>query len=52
MLSSVLTIMGLVGLSILGLRILKESEQGEIRKWYNSNTFYRHVTGIYLHSSR
>ena len=29
---SVLTITGLVGLSILGFRIFKESEHGEIRK--------------------
>ena len=32
MLGSVLTISGLVGLSILGFRIFKESEHGEIRK--------------------
>jgi len=32
MLGSVLTITGLVGLSILGFRIFKESEHGEIRK--------------------
>jgi hypothetical protein len=31
-LGSVLTITGLVGLSILGFRIFKESEHGEIRK--------------------
>jgi hypothetical protein len=32
MLGSILTISGLVGLSILGFRIFKESEHGEIRK--------------------
>jgi hypothetical protein len=32
MLGSVLTITGLVGLSILGFMIFKESEHGEIRK--------------------
>jgi hypothetical protein len=31
-LASVLTISGLVGLSILGFRLFKESEQGEIKK--------------------
>ena len=31
-LGSVLTITGLVGLAILGFRIFKESEHGEIRK--------------------